>query len=68
MTFTGSNQQVNPNINWGQNALQDWTNKVVSADIKIDPFPSDTTNIGGIMLYAQDTTWVGQYGGHDLPD
>jgi len=67
VTFTGSNQQVNPNINWGQNALQDWTNKVVSVDVKIDPFPSDTTNIGGIMLYAQDTTWVGQYGGMTFP-
>ena len=67
VTFTGSNQQVNPNIDWGQNALQDWTNKVVSVDVKIDPFPSDTTNIGGIMLFAQDTTYAGQYGGMTFP-
>jgi hypothetical protein len=67
VTFTGPNQQVNPNIDWGQNALQDWTNKVVSVDVKIDPLPSDTTNIGGIMLYAQDTTWAGQYGGMTFP-
>ena len=30
VTFTGYDQQVNPNFNWGSNALQDWTNKVVS--------------------------------------
>ncbi|MGO9290846.1 MAG: hypothetical protein ACLQIJ_19115, partial [Polyangia bacterium] len=30
VTFTDYDQQVNPNFNWGSNALQDWTNKVVS--------------------------------------
>jgi hypothetical protein len=61
VTFTGFNQQVNPNINWGQSALQDWTNKVVSVRVKIDPLPSDTTNIGNITLFAQDTTYAGEY-------
>ena len=67
VTFTGYDQQVNPNINWGQNALQDWTGKTVSVDIKVDPFPSDTTNLGGIMPYAQDTVYAGQYGWSAFP-
>ena len=67
VTFTGYDQQVNPNINWGQNALQDWTGKTVSVDIKVDPFPSDTTNLGGVMPYAQDTAYLGQYGWSAFP-
>ena len=58
--FTDYNQQVNPDINWGANALQDWTNKVVSVDVKIDPAVPATFS-GGIQLYAQDTTYNGQY-------
>jgi hypothetical protein len=61
VTFTGYDQLVNPNINWGQNALQDWTGKTVSVRLKVDPFPSDTTNIGGILVYANDPTYSGQY-------
>ena len=60
VTFTDYNQQVNPNINWGQNALQDWTNKVVSVLVKIDPAVPAAFG-GGIQLYAQDTTYSGQY-------
>ncbi|MGB8297648.1 MAG: hypothetical protein WCG85_19680, partial [Polyangia bacterium] len=60
VTFTDYNQQVNPDINWGANALQDWTNKVVSVDVKIDPAVPATFS-GGIQLYAQDTTYNGQY-------
>jgi len=67
VTFTGYDQQVNPNINWGLSALQDWTGKTVSVDIKVDPFPSDTTNLGGIMPYAQDTVYAGQYGWSAFP-
>ena len=66
VTFNGYNQQVNPNFNWGLNALQDWTNKVVSVRVKIDPAPPLTFS-GGIMLYAQDTTWAGQYHWSDFP-
>ena len=60
VTFTGYDQQVNPNFNWGSNALQDWTNKVVSVMVKVDPAVPATFN-GGIQLYAQDTTYAGQY-------
>jgi hypothetical protein len=67
VTFTGFNQQVNANFNWGDKALQDWTNKVVSVRIKVDPLPSDTTTIGGILLFAQDTTWAGQFQWSDFP-
>jgi hypothetical protein len=66
VTFNGYNQQVNPNFNWGLNALQDWTNKVVSVRVKVDP-AAPVTFSGGIMLYAQDTTWAGQYHWADLP-
>jgi hypothetical protein len=67
VTFTGYAQQVNANINWGQNALQDWTGKTVSVDIKVDPFPSDTSNLGGVMPYAQDTAYAAQYGWAAFP-
>jgi len=60
VTFTDYNQQANPNISWGQNALQDWTNKVVSVLVKVDPAVPATFS-GGIQLYAQDTTYSGQY-------
>ena len=60
VTFTGYDQQVNPNFNWGSNALQDWTNKVVSVLVKVDPAVPATFS-GGIQLYAQDTTYAGQY-------
>ena len=65
VTFTGNNQQVNPNINWGLGALQDWTNKVISARVKVDP--AVPTFNGGIMLYAQDTTYAGEYRWADFP-
>jgi hypothetical protein len=67
VTFTGFNQQVNANFNWGQNAVQDWTNKVVSVRVKVDPLPSDATSAGGILLFAQDTTYAGQYQWSDFP-
>jgi hypothetical protein len=67
VTFTGFDQQVNPNINWGANALQDWTNKVVSVRIKVDPFPADATNFGNITLFAQDSTYAGQYQSSPFP-
>ena len=35
--------------------------KTVSVRLKVDPFPSDTTNIGGILVYANDPTYSGQY-------
>ena len=60
VTFTDYDQQVNPNFNWGSNALQDWTNKVVSVMVKVDPAVPATFN-GGIQLYAQDATYAGQY-------
>ena len=60
VTFTDYDQQVNPNFNWGSNALQDWTNKVVSVMVKVDPAVPASFN-GGIQLYAQDATYAGQY-------
>jgi hypothetical protein len=60
VTFTGYDQQVNANFNWGPKALQDWTNKVVSVLVKVDPAVHATFS-GGIQLYAQDTTYGGQY-------
>ena len=60
VTFTGYDQQVNPNFSWGPNTLQDWTNKVVSVLVKVDPAVPATFS-GGIQLYAQDTTYAGQY-------
>ncbi|GEM_PF-3065507 len=37
-----------------------WTNKVISVRLKVDP-AAPTTFSGGILLFAQDTTWAGQY-------
>jgi hypothetical protein len=66
-TFTGNNQQVNPNFNWGDQALQDWTNKTVSVRIKLDPAIATTSTGWGIQLFAQDSTWAGQYQWADFP-
>ena len=60
VTFTGYSQQVNPDFNWGADALQDWTNKVVSVRVKVDPAVPASFS-GGIQLYAQDTKYGGQY-------
>jgi hypothetical protein len=48
VTFTGYAQQVNPNYNWA--TPQDWTNKVVSVRVKVDPAVPATFTGGGIQL------------------
>jgi hypothetical protein len=58
---------VNPNFNWGSAALQDWTNKVVSVRVKVDPAVSSSFPGGGIQLFAQDTIYTGKYQWSDFP-
>jgi hypothetical protein len=65
VTFTGYTQQVNPNYHWA--TPQDWTNKVVSVRVKVDPAVPATFTGGGIQLFAQDSTWVGKYQWADFP-
>jgi hypothetical protein len=67
VTFTGDNQQVNPNADWAAGSYQDWTNKTVSVRIKVDPAVPATFTGGGIQLFAQDSTWAGQYQWYDFP-
>jgi hypothetical protein len=67
VTFTGNNQQVNPNADWAAGSYQDWTNKTVSVDIKVDPAVPATFTGGGIQLFAQDSTWAGWYQWADFP-
>ena len=65
-TFTDYNQQVNPNFNWGSLALQDWTGKVVSVSIKVDPAVSTFAG-GGVQLFAQDSNYTGLFQWTDFP-
>jgi hypothetical protein len=65
VTFTDTQQQVNPNYHW--TTSQDWTDKVISVRLKIDPAAPASFTGGGILLFAQDSTWSGKYQWTDFP-
>lgn len=66
VTFTKYDEQVNPNYSWGKSP-QDWTDKTINVRIKVDPLPDPALSTGGIQLFAQDSTWEGEYKWNNMP-
>jgi len=59
VNFTGFDQNVLANVQF-KPTLQDWTNKLVTLQIKLDP-GFEMLYTGGMQLFAQDETWAGTY-------
>lgn len=59
VNFTGFDQNVIANVQFKPDTL-DWTDKVVSIEMKLDP-GFEELYTGGIQLLAQDTSWAGTW-------